>query len=105
MGVHSHQPWQQPPAIHHQFRAAQGFEGDPVPGDIQVAFLIVGQDDAAQAIAHPAHPGGYRQAGGPLHLEAETGGIGGPEAEDVGLPPDPLPDLGGTPAAGPALSV
>ena len=41
----------QPPS-----RRRQGRKGDPVADDVQVAFLAVGQDDAAEVKGHPAPP-------------------------------------------------
>src|SRR5918993_3565532 len=34
----------------------KGLKGDPVADDVQVAFLVVGHDDAAEVKGHPAPP-------------------------------------------------
>jgi hypothetical protein len=56
MGVHVHQARDQPPAINHRLCTGQGIKGDLVADDVQVAFLVLGQDDAVQVVGHPAPP-------------------------------------------------
>jgi hypothetical protein len=56
MGVHVNQAGHEPAAIDHRLCRGQGLQRDPVASHVQVAFLVVRQDDAAQVQGHAAHP-------------------------------------------------
>ncbi len=45
MGVHVHQARHQPAAFDHGLGPGQALQGDPVASDVQVPFLLVGQDN------------------------------------------------------------
>src|SRR5919199_189904 len=72
-------------------------EIDPLADDLAVAEL----HDAHDVVGRLAVVGDgvlvdpqVLPANGPMHLEAESGGIGGAEGEDVRLAPDAFPALG-----------